>query len=299
MLADMTESRYEDDDVVRQLTSEEKEYAAKYLNETDEGRANAVAEIRRWLLENDNMCSRTDEFFILRFLRACKFDIEKAKAKMRNYHQQRSDLPEWFANKDPFLPELQQMFDLGVFLPLRKLDNQERMVIIVRPTLHDPYKQQISDVLKVCMIVFDLSSRSHVSGSLRGVFAIIDMQGVRFGHALQLRPNVIKSLVHSWQGCCPIRIQSINFINVPIYVDVVLSIFKQFMNAKLKQRLYISRQGVRNSCRELPTEILPTEYGGTDCSLQELKEYWKKMAIENRDWLANDEKYKMLSESAK
>ncbi|XP_032675367.1 retinol-binding protein pinta-like [Odontomachus brunneus] len=290
----MTDSRC--GDAVRYLTSEEREYAAKYLNETDESKASAVAEIRCWIQENDLMHSRIDEFFILRFLRACKFNVEKAKIKMRNYYQQRSDLPAWFANRDPLLPELQQLFDLGVFLPLRKLDDQGRMVIIVRPTAHDPYKQQISNILKVCMMVFDLSSRDHVSGSLRGVFAIIDLDGVGLGHALQMRPNIIKNLVHSWQGCCPIRIQSINFVNTPAYVDVVLSIFKQFMNVKLKQRLSVYRRGVKNNCcKELPPEILPVEYGGTDGSLQELKDYWKKMAVENRDWFADDERYKMLS----
>lgn len=122
------------------------------------------------------------------------------------------------------------------------------------------------------MMVFDLSSRDHVAGSLRGVFAIIDMNGVGLGHALQMRPNIIKNLVHSWQGCCPIRIQSINFVNIPVYIDVVLSIFKQFMNAKLKQRLSVYRRDVTNNCyKQLPVEILPAEYGGTDGSLWELK----------------------------
>ncbi|EFN78195.1 Alpha-tocopherol transfer protein [Harpegnathos saltator] len=214
---------------------------------------------------------------------------------MRNYHQQRSDLPGWFANKDPLLPELQQLFDLGVFLPLRELDDQGRMVVIVRPTVHDPYKQQLSDLLKACMMIMDLHSRDHMPGSLRGVFAIIDMNDVTFGHALQMRPNVIRHLVHSWQGCYPIRIQSINFINMPVYTDIIIMIFKQFMNAKLKQRFRVYRRGVTNCCKELPAEILPAEYGGTGCSLQELKEYWKKMAEENRDWFAEDEKYKMLS----
>lgn len=55
----------------------------------------------------------TDDFFILRFLRVCKFDIEKTKTKIRNYHKQRSDLPEWFMNKDPFQPELQELLDIG------------------------------------------------------------------------------------------------------------------------------------------------------------------------------------------
>lgn len=121
-------------------------------------------------------------------------------------------------------------------------------------------------------MVFDLCSRGHVAASLRGVFAIIDVDGVGFGHALQMRPHVVKNLVHSWQGCCPIRIQSINFVNVPVYIDVVLSIFKQFMNAKLKQRLSVYRRGVTNNCyKKLPAEILPAEYGGTDGSLQALK----------------------------
>lgn len=121
------------------------------------------------------------------------------------------------------------------------------------------------------MMIFDLSSRDHVPGSLRGVFAIIDITGARLGHVLQLRPNVIKNLVHSWQGCCPIRIQSINFVNVPVYIDVVLSIFKQFLNTKLKQRLRIYRRAMQNWCEELPAEILPVEYGGTDVSVEELK----------------------------
>lgn len=57
LVVDTTELRSED--AVRPLTNEEKEYAAKHLNETDESRASAIAEMKRWILENDNMCSRT------------------------------------------------------------------------------------------------------------------------------------------------------------------------------------------------------------------------------------------------
>lgn len=122
------------------------------------------------------------------------------------------------------------------------------------------------------MMIFDLCSRNNVAGSLRGVFAIIDINGVSFGHALQMRPNLIKNLVHSWQGCIPIKIQLINFVNVPIYVDTVLSIFKQFMNEKLKQKLNVYRRSVTSDCyKKLPAEILPTEYEGIDGSLQALK----------------------------
>lgn len=39
--------------VTHNLTVEQKEYAAKVLNETDENRESAVAEIKRWIQEND------------------------------------------------------------------------------------------------------------------------------------------------------------------------------------------------------------------------------------------------------
>ena len=36
-----------------------------------------------------------------------------------------------------------------VFLPIRKLDDQGRMVIIIRAAVHDPNKHKFSDVVKV------------------------------------------------------------------------------------------------------------------------------------------------------
>jgi len=39
----------------QELTGEDKKYAAAHLNETDETRENAVAEIRRWIEESDDL----------------------------------------------------------------------------------------------------------------------------------------------------------------------------------------------------------------------------------------------------
>lgn len=54
-----------------------------------------------------------DNFLILRFLRICEFNIEETKLRIRNYYKHRSELPEWYKKKDPFLPELQELLDLG------------------------------------------------------------------------------------------------------------------------------------------------------------------------------------------
>ncbi|KAG7190144.1 hypothetical protein KM043_006274 [Ampulex compressa] len=283
-----------DDNEAKELSPEDRAFAAAILNENDADRAAKIAEIKEWILKTEEMHARMDDFFILRFLRACKFDVEKTKWKFKNYHRQRFNQPEWFGKRDPFLPEMQEMLSLGVFLPLRKLDDEGRMIVVVRAAVHNPMKHKQADVLKASMMALDLAIRDNELVTLHGIVAIIDLQGVTLGHALQLTPGVIKNLVHSWQGCYPLRIQSIDFVNAPSYVNVVLKIFKGFMNNKLKRRLHVHTRGMQAFCQKLPKDILPLDYGGVDGTLDDLIEYWKKTVEDNREWLADDENYKMV-----
>lgn len=122
------------------------------------------------------------------------------------------------------------------------------------------------------MMTLDLWTRNNIEGSIYGCVVYIDLDLVRMGHATQMRPNVVMNIVHSWQGCFPMRIKSLNFINAPEYADVVLRVFKCFMNEKLKQRVHIYTKKMMHNCfNDIPTNILPVEYGGTDGTIVELK----------------------------
>ncbi|XP_015585514.1 retinol-binding protein pinta [Cephus cinctus] len=279
---------------VCKLSVEEKKFAAVNLNETDAVRELKIEEIRQWILRNKDLCARTDDFFILRFLRGCKFDVEKTKKKFCNYHELRARSPEWYSYRDPFLPELLELFDLGVFLPLRKVDSEGRMVILIRVAVHDPIKHKQANVFKAGKMILDVAIKQNEMVSLHGVKVVFDLNGVTLNHALQMPPSVVKRLVHSWQGCYPMRIQSMDFVNAPIYVNVVLNVFKQFMSHKLRKRIHIHNQGIKAIHKIVPTNILPIEYGGTDGTLQDLKEYWTHVVQDNQDWFAEDEKYKMI-----
>ncbi|KOC63688.1 Alpha-tocopherol transfer protein-like [Habropoda laboriosa] len=277
-----------------QLSEEEKAYVRDNLNECDETRPIKIAEIKQWITENEELHVPTDDFVILRFLRACKFNTEKAKCKLRNYYKQRACVPEWYSNRDPFLPELQELFDLGVLLPLRKLDNEGRMIVIVRTAVHTPSRHKMSDMLKVALMTLDLALRDHESVTIYGITAILDIGGMTYEHVLQLPPNVIKNLVHAWQGCYPVRIHSLNFINAHKFVNAILNIFRSFMITKLKQRVHVHARGKLKLYETLPISILPVEYGGTDGTVKELSEYWKRTVKENSKWFAEEENYKLM-----
>jgi hypothetical protein len=55
----------------------------------------------------------TDPVNVVRFLRGCKFDLEKTKHKFSNYYELRGRCPEWFSQRDPCLPEIQELLQLG------------------------------------------------------------------------------------------------------------------------------------------------------------------------------------------
>ncbi|KYN39653.1 Alpha-tocopherol transfer protein [Trachymyrmex septentrionalis] len=280
----------------QELTSDDKKYAAVHLNETDEMRKNAIAEIKRWIEECDDLrvqISKNDrgDFLILRFLRVCKFNLEKTKIRLQNYYKQRFCLPEWYMNKNPFRPELQELLDLGIALPLRKPDNHGRLVIIMYGTRHDPKKHRVSDIAKITMMAIEIATKNYTAASVYGCSVFIDVANPTIQHALQMRPQIIMNLVYAWQSSYPMRIQSINFINAAKYIEIVLRIFRSFMIEKMKNRLHVYTQSAMQNCfKDIPVNILPIEFGGTDGTLQELAEYWKKLLEENRDWLMDDEK---------
>lgn len=276
-----------------ELTAADRAYAAAYLNETEETTATKIEEMRMWILENEDLHAPVDDVSILRFLRGCKFNLERTKYKFRNFYTQRSALPDWYGNRDPFLPEMQEMFNLGVFLPLRKVDDEGRLIVVVRTAVHNPTRHKQCDVLKAALMVLDLAMRDCESVSVHGIVAILDLDGMSAGHVLQLPPSLVKNLVHAWQGCYPLRIQSLNFVNAPVYVNVVLKIFKSFMTQKLRNRVHVHTQGVKAFCKSFSASILPVEYGGCDGTLQELIEYWKTAVEANAEWFAEDEKYKV------
>ena len=52
--------------VTHKLTIEQKQYAAEVLNETDENREQAIAEIKRWIQENPDLRARTGKnYYVL------------------------------------------------------------------------------------------------------------------------------------------------------------------------------------------------------------------------------------------
>lgn len=273
------------------LGQEIEEYAKDNINETSEIRDKCLSEIKIWLQEEkSNLNARTEDRYILPFLRGAKFDLEEAKSKIISYYILRRDDVKWFTNRDPSLPELQEIIKLGVFVPLRKLYHNQ-LVILVRTAAHNPRKHSQDNVFKVDHMILDIAALFEFEAAqIYGVISVFDMNGVGARHAAALTPGIVKRAVTAWQNY-HVTSKSLDFVNSPIYLNVILNIFKSFMNEKMKKTVKVHTKGLESLHQIVDKDILPEEYGGTDGKLEDLINFWNEKLLSKRDWFLDDEKY--------
>ncbi|CAG9865421.1 unnamed protein product [Phyllotreta striolata] len=266
-------------------------FAERYLNETEANRAACLAEIKSWLKDRGDLHARTEDAYLLAFLRGCKFDVEKTKKKLTNYYTMRRNVPEWFDDRDPRSKTVQDLVNLGVFVPLRSTQDK-RLVVIIRVAVHDPDVHKQDDVFKTGNMLMDVAALEDVvSAQIYGVTAVFDLAGVDFRHAKQLTPAMIKKAVFSWRNY-HVRPKQLEFVNVPGTVGVVLSIFKSFMSEKMRNRVRVHSSGLESLHGVIDKGILPPEYGGTGESVKQLVDYWREKLLSYTDWFIEDQKYK-------
>lgn len=115
----------------------------------------------------------------------------------------------------------------------------------------------------------ELAMKYYPTASVYGCAVFIDMINPTMRHILQYRPYILMNMVHMWQSCYPLRYQTVNVFNAPAILDVIVNIVRSFMTEKIKNRFHVYSHTLK--CFEnIPANILPVEYGGTDGTCQEL-----------------------------
>lgn len=244
-------------------------------------------ELTEWA-ENEKLPNaQIDDELITKFLQGCKYRVKTAKDKIKSYHKLRYDTPEWFSSRDPLAEDIQGLLDIGIYLPLPEKDEKECVTIFVRPTLQDPSVFPLAAVYKTTFMLLDLVMHLEDAITKNGIHAVVDLEGLSFGHILELTPSIIKKSVQAWQSSYPVRFKSFTFYNCPHFARFILNLMKNFMGSKLKKRLKILSEPVKTHNDPENINKKPMEYGGTNGSLPDVIKYWKEKAEEHRPWLLN------------
>jgi hypothetical protein len=87
--------------------------AAEELNEEPERIQSDIDALRNWITRTPHLKSRTDDQFLVAFLRGCKYSLEKAKQKLDLFYTVRTHAPELIKNRDPMDDHSLGMIRLG------------------------------------------------------------------------------------------------------------------------------------------------------------------------------------------
>lgn len=123
---------------IRPLSSELAAKAKSELNESTKKIPDDLDALKQWLAKQTHLTARfgntnisivainvliktiklpienlPDDQFLIAFLRGCKYSLERAKEKIDSYYTVRSAIPEFFQERDPEDPKLQEVFALG------------------------------------------------------------------------------------------------------------------------------------------------------------------------------------------
>lgn len=266
-----------------------KERCFKEVRETDESRTQGLATLKRLITENPDIKTVQTDEFLLRFLRARKFDVEKAFKLLKSYMLAKKRDPDRFQLSTAF--EDVEHLGQGWQSVLRGRTKKGQAIFVSRPGQYNLISEKtkrgsrpaltVEEAFRTNIIALEWSLLDEMT-QLAGLVTIIDMEGFSLlKHSAFLTPYQAMKTTSVVQDTVPLRFGGFHVVNQPRYMDAIYALFKPFLKQKIRERIYF-----HGSCYEhlhdlISPEVLPKEYGGTSGSIED--DDWKERLVADVD----------------
>ncbi|XP_065283899.1 alpha-tocopherol transfer protein-like [Dermacentor albipictus] len=246
------------------LPGDLRDIAQQELRETPAVKEQALSQLRELILGDPLLDCPTDEDFLVKFLRARKYDPQSAFKNVKRYFKVRRDNPQMFEELTPCNVPLNDACRKHRLVTLsRKTDPKGRAVLKFRTGGWNTDICSLDDFLRICIV-----HAEHVllqeEFQIRGIVAVLDIKGLSLFHIAQYTPSVIRTFMSLAQDCLPLRIKAVYIINNHALFDLLFTIAKPFMKAKLVNRIRFFGYDLEELHSLVPDDVIPEEHGGTD-----------------------------------
>ncbi|XP_038606595.1 alpha-tocopherol transfer protein-like isoform X1 [Tachyglossus aculeatus] len=235
--------------------------AREELQEKPEWRLRDAQALRDMVCKDyPHLATSLDDAFLLRFLRARKFDYDRALQLLVNYHCCRRGWPEVFAHLKP--SALREALDSGFLTVLPRCDPNGCRVVCLRPDRWVPSRYPITENVRAVYLTLEKLVQSEET-QVNGIVILADYRGVSLSKASHFGPFIAKKVIGILQDGFPIRIKAVNIVNEPRIFKGIFAILKPFLKEKIANRFFLHGSDLNSLHSNLPRDILPREYGGT------------------------------------
>ncbi|GBP21768.1 Clavesin-1 [Eumeta japonica] len=254
-------SRYEDADFA--------EHALRYCDEQLDSRDEVIKSLRNMIFERGEFKPRrTDDAYLLRFLRARRFIPKRAHRMMARYEE--------FRRKNQYLYRDVDIFKLtclkGVYEGIVPDSPVWGRICILRFANWNPAEVPTEDLLRLSILMCEIGVMQPRLQIL-GFTIIIDLEGFSVQHARHFNTDIIKQLIYFTGGACPITLRGIHIINSSWLFNTLFNMTKPFLPAAAWDILYFHGSGPNSLRRHIDRVNLPPRYGGA-CQYVVPSELW-------------------------
>ncbi|XP_040525052.1 clavesin-2 isoform X2 [Gallus gallus] len=224
------------------LSPETLEKARLELNENPDTLHQDIQEVRDMVITRPDIgFLRTDDAFILRFLRARKFQHFEAfrlLAQYFEYRQQNLDMFKSFKATDPGIKQaLKDGFPGG----LANLDHYGRKILVLFAANWDQSRYTLVDILRAILLSLEAMIEDPEL-QVNGFVLIIDWSNFTFKQASKLTPSMLRLAIEGLQDSFPARFGGIHFVNQPWYIHALYTVIRPFLKEKTRKRGQVSKE---------------------------------------------------------
>ncbi|XP_077442545.1 clavesin-2 [Stigmatopora argus] len=238
------------------------EKAKAELKENPDTLHQDIQEVRDMIITRPDIgFLRTDDGFILRFLRARKFNHFEAFRLLAQYFEYRQQNLDMFKNLKATDPGIKQALKDGFPGVLANSDRQGRKILLLFAANWDQSRYMFVDILRSILLSLE-SMIEDAELQVNGFVLVIDWSNFTFKQASKLTPSMLRLAIEGLQDSFPARFGGIHFVNQPWYIHALYTVIRPFLKEKTRKRIFLHGNNLTSLHQLLQPEILPSELGG-------------------------------------
>ncbi|KAH9510911.1 Peptidyl-prolyl cis-trans isomerase fkbp8, variant 3 [Dermatophagoides farinae] len=262
------------------------------VNEKDAWRLRDIEALREMIRGEPSLRCRLDDAFLLRFLRARRFDYDGAFRLICDY------LTLNCRHRELFIPieQLKCVFDANTIVVLDDKSNQDETIFLLRLGQWLPRRFSFDQVIAAAIMSMEYVIRDEVT-QINGIICVIDMAGFGWSQLRKFGPSQAKKVIHIMDKCLPIRIKTIYVINESTLADIGFAIMRPFTSEELHDKIIFLGSNYGPILHQnISEQILPDQFGGK-CGSMNSDTWYKKLCLFDKEMKHNFFAYGFIDDS--
>ncbi|CAH0386362.1 unnamed protein product [Bemisia tabaci] len=264
----------------------------KYFSDVDipDELRDDIDSLKAWLEKQPHLPKVSDRQLLV-FFNVNQQSTERTKKFLECHYTIRTHAPDFFSNRT--VDEFRNIADyLHLNILAGKTVEGHKLEVI---SLKD-FTVSKFNLAQCCKYMFAMSDiASHeVLDNNKGWRILFDMNGFGLGHFLRFHPAVVKKCILYVQDALPLQLKGIHIINAIPLVHQILAMVKPIMKKEVYDLIQIHTSSEWESLyKVVPQELLPSDFGGKDQSMDQLHGNSLKKLEHYANWFKEEEKLRV------